>query len=225
MNPEYIIKWLSDGQISISRHLVKHYRTIGLNADEVLFIAHLLSIGSIDQLVIDAEQLSITMNVSIDTIFLWIDTLVRKKCLSIDFVTNHQGKKEDRYSLMPMFQELELIFQREEAKEERAENQNILAIIEQEFGRSLSAYELQTVASWLDQDKYSFELIQAALKEAVLSQVFNLNYMDKILLTWQRKEIKTLQQVLADKQDYRKGTIQAPELSKPTIHVPIEKWS
>ncbi|MCQ9209891.1 DnaD domain-containing protein [Granulicatella seriolae] len=225
MNSEYIIKWLSEGQVSIPRHLMRHYRTIGLNADEVLFIAQLLSIGPIDQLLIDAEQLSLNLNVTIDTIFMWIDTLVRKKCLSINQVTNQQGKKEDRYSLLPMFQELELIFQREEAKEERAENQNILAIIEQEFGRSLSAYELQTVASWLDQDKYSFELIQAALKEAVLSQVFNLNYMDKILLTWQRKEIKTLQQVLADKQDYRKGTIHAPELSKPSIHVPIEKWN
>ena len=60
-------------------------------------------------------------------------------------------------------------------------------MFESEFGRPLSAIEYQRISQWLEEDKYQPDLIQFALREAVLNQAYSLNYIDRILLSWERK--------------------------------------
>ena len=52
-----------------------------------------------------------------------------------------------------------------------------------------SAIEYQRISQWLEEDKYQPDLIQFALREAVLNQAYSLNYIDRILLSWERKNI------------------------------------
>ena len=49
-------------------------------------------------------------------------------------------------------------------------------------------------------DRYKPEVIELALREAVLRQVYNLTYMDRILLNWQKRNLKTAAQVEAERQ-------------------------
>lgn len=51
-----------------------------------------------------------------------------------------------------------------------------------EFGRYLSPIEREEIASWLNLDHYMPEIIEMALREAVLSQAYSLKYVDRILL-------------------------------------------
>jgi len=105
------------------------------------------------------------------------------------------------------------------------DNPNLIFVIEKEFGRPISSYEIQMIKSWIDKDEYSYELILAALKEAVLNQVFTLKYMDKILLTWQRKGFKTVQQVIQDKNRSRNGQFTAkPKETTQIPQVPLDNW-
>ena len=98
-------------------------------------------------------------------------------------------------------------------------------MIEKEFGRPISSYEIQMIKSWIDKDEYSYDLILAALKEAVLNQVFTLKYMDKILLTWQRKGFKTVQQVIQDKNRTRNGHFtEKTKDTTPIPQVPLDNW-
>ncbi|WP_406603098.1 DnaD domain-containing protein [Latilactobacillus sakei] len=53
----------------------------------------------------------------------------------------------------------------------------------------------------MDLDHYSAELIQLAVREAVLNQVYSLKYVDKILLNWQKQNIQTKE----DLQAYQKA--------------------
>ncbi|WP_278341151.1 DnaD domain-containing protein, partial [Lactobacillus acetotolerans] len=64
-----------------------------------------------------------------------------------------------------------------------------------EFGRYLSPIEREEIASWLNVDHYSPEIIKLALREAVLSQAYSLKYVDRILLNWQRHNLKTSAEV------------------------------
>src|SRR5699024_10925191 len=76
-------------------------------------------------------------------------------------------------------------------------------MLESEFGRPLSPIEIETLVAWIENDKYSPELIQLALREAVLSQAYNFKYIDRILLNWEKKNIRTKEQVEKEIQRYR----------------------
>ncbi|WP_439644579.1 DnaD domain-containing protein [Amylolactobacillus amylophilus] len=64
-----------------------------------------------------------------------------------------------------------------------------------EFGRMISPIERQMIQSWFTVDHYDAGVIQLALREAVLAQVYNFKYVDRILLNWQRMNLKTTLQV------------------------------
>ena len=64
---------------------------------------------------------------------------------------------------------------------------------------------MELIGSWIDSG-YSEELIKCALKEAVYNGVSNLRYIDKILYEWKKKGIKNSDDVLKDKQNFKKKT-------------------
>ena len=55
--------------------------------------------------------------------------------------------------------------------------------------------EREEIAQWLSIDHYTPEIIELALREAVLSQAYSLKYIDRILLNWQRHNLKTTDEV------------------------------
>ena len=67
--------------------------------------------------------------------------------------------------------------------------------VEVEFGRYLSPIEREEIAQWLSVDHYDPEIIELALREAVLSQAYSLKYIDRVLLNWQRHNLKTPEEV------------------------------
>lgn len=74
-------------------------------------------------------------------------------------------------------------------------------LFEQEFGRPLSSIEFQRIGQWLEEDHYQPEILKLALREAVLNQAYSFNYVDRILLSWERKNLRTKQQVEEDQNE------------------------
>jgi DnaD/phage-associated family protein len=74
-----------------------------------------------------------------------------------------------------------------------------------------SPMEYEIINSWLDTG-YDKELIISALKEAVFNGVFKLNYIDKILYEWNKKGIKTPNDIEKDKVNYSKKKEEKKEL-------------
>ena len=70
------------------------------------------------------------------------------------------------------------------------EIQREIAKFEKEFGRTLSPVEYETISKWIESN-IPLELIEAALKEAILSGVNSIRYIDKILFEWNKKGYKT----------------------------------
>ena len=65
--------------------------------------------------------------------------------------------------------------------------------------------EVEIIKEWLH-DGIAEELIKEALKEAILNNVRNLKYIDRILFNWRSKGFKTKEDILKDKKNYRKPT-------------------
>lgn len=82
---------------------------------------------------------------------------------------------------------------------------NLFSVFEQEFGRPLSPMECETIAAWLDQDRYSDDIIRFALKEAVFAGKLHFRYIDRILLEWSRNRVTNPDEARAHSQKFRGG--------------------
>ena len=104
----------------------------------------------------------------------------------------------DYYDFTGIYERLEFLLQQQSKKKslkQMKRRYELYRLFEGEFGRPLSAIEYQRIGQWLDEDHYDPELVQFALREAVLNQAYSLNYIDRILLSWERKNITSKAQV------------------------------
>lgn len=205
---DYAHNILDDGQTTISNYLLKHYHKIGINNQE-LFI-YLLIKGNHDLLIPMPEMTDLhdQTGYSEQQLFDLFHQMIEKKLTKISQVSI-EGQQVDAYDFTPMYEKLALIKNHELESStqpikkhpivDSSQRQAVFESIEKEFGRTLSPIEMESISQWLDIDHYSPELIQLALKEAVLNQVYNLKYMDRIISNWYKQNLKSPQQIEAYK--------------------------
>ena len=94
-------------------------------------------------------------------------------------------------------------------KRKKNSSGGIYYAFEQEMGRSLSFKENQQIREWLNTEHIPEELLDEALRRAVLQGVMHGNaplaYIDKILLSWKKRNLTTLEAVLALDKEGRKA--------------------
>lgn len=105
------------------------------------------------------------------------------------------------------------------------DRQAVFESIEREFGRTLSSLEMESISQWLDLDHYQPKIIELALKEAVLSQVYNLKYMDRILRSWEKLHLTTPQQISEYTRKRNLGAVKPEETAFKGPEIPFIKIS
>lgn len=99
-------------------------------------------------------------------------------------------------------------------------------LFEKEFGRHLSPIENESISKWIAEDNYDLDVIRLALREAVLNQAYSLKYIDRILLAWERKGIKSKQQAenaIVSRRN-AKVTQQQPEPEEELPSISLHNW-
>ncbi|MDA9472001.1 DnaD domain protein [Enterococcus sp. 5H] len=219
--------YLKAGETTVSNLVLENYHKIGLNDEEFLFWLQLFHLQVKGNLFPELAEISQTMGKSIDTIYKLLNQLVSRGFLTIQTKQNEQGQMMDTYDLLPIFQKIELLQQKEtETEKELASEETIKALyqgFEKEFGRQLSPIELEMIGQWLETDNYQPELIRLALREAVLNQAYSLKYIDRILLAWERKNITTKEQVAEDQKRRKQALIQKEIEQQSAANEPIPK--
>ena len=207
MSKELLNMWIDEGQTVLPTLLLKHYRDIGLSNDELVLILQLKSFIDKGDLFPNMAIIANHMQLSEDNVFKALHQLTQKKVLSIDTTIDENGITQDAYSLNLLWEKLFVFLKQTHDSKKIAQKdkqaKNLYQIFEEEFGRPLSPIEMETFVMWVEEDNYSPELIKMALKEAVLSQVYNFKYIDRILLNWEKKNIRTKEQVEKESKKYR----------------------
>lgn len=233
MNLSPLQKWLKYGDTTISNLLLAHYRQLGLSHEQLILIIQLKSLLDSGSDFPDIEIIAGRMQLPTAKVFNAIHDLIQQKYLSIQTSIDKDGKTNDSYQLDLLWERLATLLDQEDRsvkiKTEQFSEKELFNRFESEFGRPLSPMEMQTIGMWLDDDKYAIELIEMALREAVLSQVYNLKYVDRILLNWEKKNIKTKAQVVQESKRRRQQQASAPATpihndtsSKPKV--PLYNW-
>ena len=78
----------------------------------------------------------------------------------------------------------------------------IIEYVEKNFGRTLSPVECEEILSWNDN-----ELTRYAIKQAVLLNKISTKYISRILIAYERENIKTIQQAQERERQYNIGKI------------------
>ncbi|MGZ9584090.1 DnaD domain protein [Paenibacillus marinisediminis] len=208
---------LQSGQVSLPYLLLQHYKRLNLSDTEAMLIIHMTGFRqnemndfpTIDEM---AQRMSAGGSAVVES----LQRLMKEGFLTIDEdvdpATNVHYEHYNWNGLWDKLGKLLMEDMREERKRKRAKapssdqtEMSLFEIFEKEFGRPLSPFEYETIASWIDEDRYPHELILLALKEAVFAGKIHFKYIDRILLEWNRSNIKTVEEARVYSQKFRGG--------------------
>jgi len=218
--------WIYSGSTSVPNALLQNYRKLQLTADECLLIAWLMQRHPEESFVIDVRATCIQFGIDERQLFSIIQHLMDRQVLEIKQREAKDGKKVDYYSFKPLLRQLEVLFKQSSFSVEKMSQKdvNVLALIEQEFNRQLSGFEIEMISGWIHKDKYPQELIVAALKEAILNQAHNVKYIDRILLAWKNKGIQSAQQLAASETRTKNAQVDVKPNETASQSVPLVNW-
>ncbi|MDN6418723.1 MAG: DnaD domain protein [Lactiplantibacillus plantarum] len=198
---------VNDGQTTIANALLAHYREIGVTNDELLVYLQFKRLIDQGNQFPDAAVIAKSLGESTNAVFKRLHEMLAKKLLTIESITADDQKIHDRYNFDGLYDKLAVALKKQPVSTQASEQatsensrQKVFRAIQTEFGRDLSPIEMESISKWFDEDHYEPEVIELALREAVLRQVYNLTYMDRILLNWQKRNLKTAAQVEAERQ-------------------------
>ena len=218
--------WTEQKHITIPQLFFKHYRELNILDEEALIVLHLMTFAQEGVDFPTPNDLAARTHFQLMAISQILQRLMQKGCVEISQSTDESGRIVEKYSLYPLWERLLDLLQSQQlqvqVKTQKIDEAKIFQLFEQELGRLLSPIEIETIGMWMDIDHHTPEIIKAALKEAVLAGKVNLRYIDRILIEWKKKNIKTLQQIEQHSEQYRKHTMQ-PAQVKPVPQAPQTK--
>ena len=187
------------GFTTLQNGLIAYYPRLNISDAELLLIIQLEAFNQRGESFPSNEKIAANTNLSVTDVGNLIQRLINRNYLTIEQTTDDQDKIGNKYSLNKLY-----ILIKDNKKDKTVAVTNNLENsplnylsrkVEVEFGRYLSPIEREEIAQWLSVDHYDPEIIELALREAVLSQAYSLKYIDRVLLNWQRHNLKTPEEV------------------------------
>lgn len=199
MTDPFIKKIINNRLINVKDYIINHYVELGLEEVEAMLLIHIYNSSEQGIQFLSINSLKEKMAIDFVRCADLVLKLVNLKMLAFDIVVGNNGKTKEKFTLEPLYQKIVKDLMQENNKIIQDNNENeaseLANLIESEFGRTLSAFEIQIITSWIE-SSFDLQLIKFALKEAVLSRAYNLKYVDRILLTWKQNNITSVEQAL-----------------------------
>ena len=173
-----------NNHLIIPNYFIKYYKKFDLENNELLMLIYLLNCN--EKLILDNKKISKDLNLEENEVLNIISSLIEKNYISIEMSKNN-GIIEEYISLDLFYEKINSYLIENDKKDNSSD---IYSKFEKEFGRTLSPVEYETISKWIESN-IPLELIEAALKEAILSGVNSIRYIDKILFEWNKKGYKT----------------------------------
>lgn len=162
----------------INSNIVKCINNIDITLDEFLLILYFINVSPL----LDTDDIKNKLGFDDEKAFNTFSSLLNKKYIEM-IVDNKNGEVIESVKLDPLYDRLAL------NKKTESKSTDIFALFESELGRTLSSFEYELINKWLDSG-VSENTIKEALKEAILNNVRNFKYIDKIIYEWSKNGVK-----------------------------------
>lgn len=178
-----------NNHLIIPNYFIKYYKKFDLENNELLMLIYLLNCN--EKLILDNKKISKDLYLEENEVLNMISSLIEKNYISIEMSKNN-GIIEEYISLDLFYEKINSCLIENDKKDNSSD---IYSKFEKEFGRTLSPVEYETISKWIESN-IPIDLIEAALKEAILSGVNSIRYIDKILFEWNKKGYKTSSDII-----------------------------
>lgn len=199
MQNNFLNELIRDSSTSINNIVLLNLNRLSMTTDEFTIYAVLEMYAQKNTKFPAPELIEKVTGLSQNEVMNIIQSLIKKNIISIKTQINRNHQQQDAYDLTPVYYRLEELLTADKKQLEEIESENkvrdLFKMIEIEFGRPTTPIEQETIHDWLNSSHYGIDLIKLALKEAVLNQAYSLKYMDRILLNWEKQNIKTASQL------------------------------
>ena len=190
-----IIELLRSNNIQISKPLLFNYKKLNILDNEFVVLIHL-----INENVYNPKQIGNDLNIPFPEVLEIINNLTEKSILKIELAKINNIRTEV-VNLDLLYEKLAFLIMKKESKGEKPAG--LFDTFETELGRTLSPMEYEIINGWLS--TCSEEIIILALKEATYNGVSNFRYIDRIINEWNKKGIKTKEDVEKNRQEFKKN--------------------
>ncbi|KRK99726.1 DnaD domain protein [Companilactobacillus futsaii] len=198
MNDDLFNSFVDSGSTTINNLIIKNFHKLGMTERDLVVYLALSMYAQKGNTFPMAQDLAKDTGMDEASIYTIIQGLIKLGIIELKTVVDHHQQR-DIYSLTPIFYRLKNLLEQEKLANKQdklmSDTEELFKKIEVEFGRPISPIEQEQIHQWIDDDHYSIELIDLALKEAVLNQAYSLKYMDRILISWEKSNIKTAEQL------------------------------
>jgi len=205
------------GSVSIPSLLLDYYTDLGIADREMMFIIHIIfEVSRLQTEDLDV-QIMRKMGITSTELKSLVQSLKNKGFLAINTKSQKNGNNliYDFSGLIDQLFELWGISQYRlmEALEQGVNENNhcadvdtasakLISLFEKELGRPLTGFECEHIEKWLFSGN-SEDLVIEALRRGVSAGIRNFRYLDSILREWEKKGIRTLQEVEAEDQHFQ----------------------
>lgn len=194
---ENIIELLKKRNLVVPGVLFFNIGKLGINYDELYFLIYVLNLSNKD---FDMVKIGKELNIKPKDILKLVNDLSEKNLLKLDVVKKDLDVSE-YINLDGLYHKLAFFSMgKQEIKEVKV---TIYDEFEKEFKRPLTPREFQIINAWKEVG-YMDETILLALKEASYNEVFSVAYIDKILNNWDKKGIRTKEDVEKNREEFAK---------------------
>lgn len=187
-----VIELLKMRQIQIAQPLLYNYKKMNITDQEFIVLIYLINENTYNP-----KQIGLDLDIPFPEVLEIINSLTEKGIIKIELVKMNNIRTEV-INLDLLYEKLALLIIKED-KEEKP--QGMFDVFEQELGRTLSPMEYELINGWLS--SCSQEIILLALQEAVYNGVSNFRYIDRIINEWEKKGIKTKEDVEKNRQAFK----------------------
>ena len=144
-----------------------------------------------DETTFDIDKIKSKLKIDENTILTAFNNLLTNDIITLTSEKNSSGKRIDKVSLDGFYAK---VLETKKEEKNKKLKEDIFSTFEKEFGRPLTGFEFETIKAWLER-MYDEDIILAALKEAVYNGTTTIRYIDTILYEWNKKGIKTKEDV------------------------------
>lgn len=207
---------LINQHLAVPHILLKDYRHLNINETELVVLLKLMQFDGKEMP--GFKELADEMSLTTEQVAAQIQGLIQKDLIAIHVDHSHQQYSEI-ISLEPLDRQLQARYQAQTVSHELSFN-TLFERFEVAFSRPLTPIEMQTLNHWLDSDHHSLDIIQAALDEAVSHDKLSFKYIDRILLNWQKRNVKTIDDSKTVSNDFKTGR----KMTKTIENFPVFDW-
>lgn len=199
---EVVINILKDKPLIIPKLLLKNYKKLGITEEELLVLICLINNG--EKSVYDPNIFTEELDMDKYEAMQLLNDLTEKNIINIKLENNKYGKKEEYIYIDLLYKKIYNLILDTNIEEEPTIDNDIYLKFETELARTISPTEIELINDWL-RDGVTKEIIEEALKEAVFNNVRNFKYIDRIIYNWKSKGLKTKNDIIKEKKNYRKA--------------------